>query len=107
MDANDLYGWLISQNLLTGEFRWVENPDEFHIRNLAQESGKDYLLEVYVSYTDISQNLYNDLSFVCEMMKIHGVQKLVPNLYDKKKYVIHIAAFNQAIKHWLVLQKIH
>ena len=32
---------------------------------------------------------------------------MVPNLYDKVKYVIHIRALDQALKHGLVLEKIH
>ena len=33
--------------------------------------------------------------------------KLVPNLNNKKKYVIHIRALDQALKHGLVLEKFH
>ena len=44
---------------------------------------------------------------MCEKMKINGVEKLVPNLYDKKNYVIHIGALDQALKHRLILKKIH
>ena len=51
--------------------------------------------------------LHNDLPFMCEKRKISRVQKLVPNLYDKKKYVIHIVAFHQALKHGLLLDKVH
>ena len=40
-------------------------------------------------------------------MKINGVEKLVPNLYYKRKYVVHIKALKQAIDHGLVLEKIH
>ena len=36
-----------------------------------------------------------------------GVEKLVPNLYYKKRYVIHIRALDQALKHGLVLERIH
>ena len=32
---------------------------------------------------------------------------MVPNLYNKTKYVIHIRALDQALKHGLVLEKIH
>ena len=38
---------------------------------------------------------------------IGGVEKLVPNLRDKKNYVIHIRALDQALKHGLVLERIH
>ena len=44
---------------------------------------------------------------MCEKMKINKVEKLVPNLYDKKKYVIHIRALDQAVKHGLILEKVH
>ena len=44
---------------------------------------------------------------MCEKMKIGNVEKLVPNLPDKKKYDIHIRALNQALKHGSVLHRIH
>ena len=39
-------------------------------------------------------------------MKINGVDKLVPNLYHKRKYVVHTKALKQAINHGLVLERI-
>ena len=109
VDANNLHGWVMSPNLLTGLFKWVENPEELkgNISKLAKEAGKGYILDVDVSYPDILHDLHNNLTFMCEKRKINGVQKLVPNLYDKKKYIIHIAALNQALKHGLVLDKNH
>ena len=44
---------------------------------------------------------------MCERKKISGVKKLVLNPYDKKKYVIYIAALDQVLKHKLVLDKVH
>ena len=44
---------------------------------------------------------------MCERMKINGVEKLVPNLYDKKGYVIHIRVLDQALAHGLILDQIH
>ena len=44
---------------------------------------------------------------MCERMEINGVKKLVPNLRDKKNYVIHIQALNQALQHGLTLDRIH
>ena len=32
---------------------------------------------------------------------------MIPNLYDKKKCIIHIRALKQAIDHGLILEKIH
>ena len=40
-------------------------------------------------------------------MEINGVEKLVPNLRDKKSYVIHIQTLNQVLQHRLRLGRIH
>ena len=65
-----------------------------------------YLLEVDVAYPKELLDYYNDLPFKCAKIKLNGVEKLVPNLYHKKKYIIHIA-LAQAIDHGLVLERIH
>ena len=105
-DANNLYGWAISQPLPTGGFKWVDvNPNE--ISELATRTDKGYLLEVDVSYPKELHNPHNDLPFMCERMEINGVEKLVPNLRDKKNYIIHIQALKQALQHGLRLDRIH
>ena len=65
------------------------------------------MLEVGVRYPNELHDLHNDLPFMCSKMEINVVEMLVPHLYDKKKYVIHISALKQAIDHGLVLEKIH
>ena len=74
---------------------------------LVKRDSKGYLLEVDVKYPKELHDLHDDLQFMCEKMKINKVEKLVLNLYDKKKYVIHIRALDQALKHRLVLEKVH
>ena len=44
---------------------------------------------------------------MCERMKIGGIEKLVPNLHNKRNYVIHIRALDQALTHSLILECIH
>ena len=106
LDANNLYGWAMSQPLPTGGFKWVDvNPNE--ISELATRTDKDYILEVDVSYPKDLHDSHNDLPFTCERMEINGVEKLVPNLRDKKNYVIHIQALNQVLQHGLRLDRIH
>ena len=74
---------------------------------LAKCGSKGYLLEVDVKYPKELHDLHNDLPFMCEKIKINKVEKLVPNLYDKKKYITHIRALDQALKHGLILEKVH
>ena len=45
--------------------------------------------------------------FLAQRMKIERVEKLVPNLKNKKGYVVHIKALDQALKHGLRLKKGH
>ena len=69
--------------------------------------SKGHLLEVDVKYPKELHDLHNDLTFMCKRMEINKVEKLVPNLHDKKNYVIHMRALNRALKHGLILEKAH
>ena len=110
LDANNLYGWAVSQPLPTGGFHWVELRKDWSpktiIEELAAKKDSGYLLEADVAYPKELHDCHNDLPFMCAKMKINGVEKLVPNLYYKK-YVIHIKALKQAMDHGLVLERIH
>ena len=50
---------------------------------------------------------HNVLQLLTERMKIGRVKKLVPNLKDKKGYVVHIKTLDQVLKHSLKLKKVH
>ena len=47
------------------------------------------------------------MPFLPKRMKIDKTQKLVCNLRDKKKYVVHISILKQALNHALKLKKVH
>ena len=79
LDANNVYGWAMSQPLPTGGFRWV-NVNHNKISELATRTDKGYILEVDVNYPKELHNPHNDLPFMYERMEANGVKKLVPNL---------------------------
>ena len=96
LDVNNLYGWAMSQPLPAGGFKLTDvNPNE--ISKLETRTDKGYVLEVDVSYPKELHSPHNDLPFMCERMEINGVEKLVPDLRDKKNYVIHIQALNEVL----------
>ena len=110
LDANNLYGWTKSQKLPKNNFKWVEDTsriNEEFIKNYNENSKKGYILEVDVKYPNKLQDLHSDLPFVPKRMKIDKCKKLVCNLHDKKKYVVHIKSLKQALNHGLKLKKIH
>ena len=64
-------------------------------------------MEVDVEYPKELHENHNELPFLAERMKIGREEKLVPNLKDKKGYVVHIKALDQALKRGLKLKKLH
>ena len=53
LDANNLYGWAMSQKLSMNNFKWVEDKsriNEEFIKNYNENSSKGYILEVDVKY---------------------------------------------------------
>ena len=95
LDANNLYGWAMSKKLPVNGFKWLDNDK------------KGYILEVDVKYPKKLHDLHSDLPFLPERMEINKCKKLVCNLYDKKKYVVHINSLKQALNFGLKLKKIH
>ena len=90
-DANNLYGWAMSQPLPVDGFKWIKNAskiDEDFIKNYDEDSDKLCIFEVDVEYPQNLHDLHRDLSFLPERMKINKCSKLVCNLYDKKMLFI-------------------
>ena len=97
-DVNNLYGWAMSQKLPVNNFEWREDTSQFNedfIKNYNEEIDEGYFLEVDIQYPEKIHELYDDLPFLRERMKIEKVEKLVTNLLnlinhepdiDKKKF---------------------
>ena len=93
LDANNLHGWAMSQKLPVNGFKWVKDTsktDEKFIKNYNEDNDKGYILEVDVKYPKELHDLHSDLPFLHKIMKIDKCKKLVCNLRNKKKYVVHI-----------------
>ena len=110
VDANNLYGWAMIKNLPTNGFKWKKGEDftPEKIDKLVKKDQTGYLLEVNVKYAKELHENHNELVFLAESMKIEREEKLVPNLsikknkyQDKRGYVVHIKALDQALKHSL------
>ena len=109
LDANNLYGWAMSKKLPVNVFKWLgsDKINEDFIKNYDENNDKGYILEVDVKYPKRLQELHSDLPFLSERMKVNKRNKLVCNLFNKKKYVAQINSLKQALNHGLKLKKIH
>ena len=108
-DKNNLYGWTMSEYLPYGEFNWLKNVDKFDVNSINEKRDTGYFLEVDLEYPDELHELHNDhplapetlavtndmLSKYCKEIadkydvKLGDVKKLIPNLRNKTKYVLH------------------
>ena len=60
-----------------------------------------------VKYPQKLHDLHSDLPFLGKRMKFDKCKKLVCNLRNKKKYVVHIRSLKQPLNHGLELKKVH
>ena len=78
LDANNLYGWAMSKPLPTHGFEWMSESD------LEQWKSMPCILEVDLDYPESLHDEHNDYPLAPERMTIDKVEKLVPNLNNKK-----------------------
>ena len=72
LDANNLYGWPMVQNLPTHRFLWKKAEDftPEKIDEVVKKDKRGYLLEVDVEYPKELHENHNELLFLAETMKI-------------------------------------
>ena len=104
LDANNLYGWAMSQKLPVNGFKWIEDTSEINeefTKNYDENSDKGYILEVNVKYPKKVHNLNSDLPFLPKRMKIDKCKKLVCNLSNKRNMLY----IETSIESWIKIKK--
>ena len=100
-DANNLHGWAMSKPLPTHGFKWMESCELENWRNYS------CVLEVDLEYPENLHDLHSDYPLAPEQMKINKVKRLIPNLWDKERYLLHYENLKQYLSLGLTLTKIH
>lgn len=112
LDCVNLYGHAMMQMLPMGNFRFLNDTEisNFDV-NVSHCNDIGFILEVDLHYPPEIHNAHSDLPFAAEKLKVPiplgKATKLIANLYDKYKYVIHYVHLQECLKHGLVLLKIH
>ena len=52
LDMNNLYGWVMTNCLPYGGFKWLKNVDGFDVNPISEKSPIGYILEVDLEYPD-------------------------------------------------------
>ena len=108
--VNNLYRIAMMQKLSTFNFKWVENISQFNevfIKTYDAKSEVGCTLKIDVKYLEKIYEPHGDLPFLPERTEIEKVEKLVTNLQDKNKYVVHIESLKQVLNRGLILKKAH
>lgn len=132
LDANNLYGLAMVQKLPFGEFQWYDFDDTIPYNQLIDSLDADgddgYYVECDLHYPQHLHDIHNSYPLAPEKKVIYKselspyqlnqlethnekhnekIEKLVPNFYDKEKYVCHIRNLKYYIEKGLVVTKIH
>ena len=129
LDANNLYGWAMSQYLPTGNFKWMTDKEisKIDLRKYKAYGKKGLILEVDLEYPQELHNIHNDYPVAPEKVKVSNdmlsayckkisekynisiglVSERIPTLRDKKEYVLHYHNLQLYLDLGLKIKKVH
>ena len=129
LDANNLYGWAMSQYLPTGNFKWMTDKEisKINLGKYKADGKKGLILEVDLEYPQELHDIHNDYPVAPEKVKVSNnmlstyckkiaekynisigpVSKLIPTLRDKKEYVLHYHNLQLYLDLGLKIKKVH
>ena len=129
LDANNLYGWAMSQYLPTSNFRWMTDNkiSKIDLAKYKENGKKGLILEVDLEYLRELNSLHNDYHVAREKLNVSNnmllgyckkiaekynisiglVRQLIPTLKDKKEYVLHYRNLQVYMALGLKIKKVH
>ena len=124
-DANNLYGWAMSQFLPNGNYKWNNDITLQEILRCGKKSYTGYIIECDLEYPKHLHNKHNDYPLAVENTSFkdspymedlamknnvnikNKCDKLIPNLFNKTKYVLHYRNLQLYVNLGLKVKKIH
>ena len=131
LDQNNLYGYAMSQPLPISGFRFLSRDEIKHLQNrlmlIEDDAEIGYALEVDLEYCTSLHDAHSDFPLAPEKLtvtedmlseqqrkimqdlgcKVGKVKKLIPNLFDKKNYVLHYRNLKLYMRLGMKLKYIH
>ena len=129
LDANNLYGWAMSQYLPTGNFKWMTDKEisKINLGKYELDSKEGLIPEVDLEYPKELHDLHNEYPIAAEKVKVSNdmlsayckkitkkynistglVRKLIPTLRDKNEHVLHYRNLQLYLDLGLKIKKIH
>ena len=99
-DANGLYAWAMIHPLPVGKFEWMSESE------LKDWQNYSCILEVDVDIPEELHEKFNVFPPSPERKTMGGVEKLIPNLWNKRDMICHWKILKQAVALGCVLKKV-
>ena len=130
LDANNLYGWAMSQPQPKGDYKWLSQQEIAAIdwRTQTVDQPRGYMVECDLDYPAELHEEHNDYPLAAERMIVNyeclsqkqieinrcynmsrgnKTTKLIPNLLDKRHYICDYLNLKFYLEHGLKLVKVH
>ena len=115
LDANNLYGWAMSQQLPTHGFSWMKNITKEKVMEILEKANhsmsnlgrKGYIFEVDLEYPEHLWDKHNDYPLAPERLIVNGVEKLIGHFKPRKNYVIHYRTLRQCLEMGMRITAVH
>ena len=115
LDANNLYGWAMSQQLPTHGFKWMRNITEEKVMEILEKANhsmsnlgrKGYIFEVDLEYPPHLWETHNDYPLAPEKMIVNGVEKLICHFKPRKNYVVYYRNLRQYLEMGMRITAVH
>ncbi|XP_073230928.1 uncharacterized protein [Porites lutea] len=115
LDANNLYGWAMSQQLPTHGFKWMKDITEEKVVEILEKANhsmfnkgkKGYIFEVDLEYPPCLWETHNDYPLAPEKMIVNGVEKLISHFKPRENYVVHYRTLRQCLELGMRLTAVH
>ncbi|CAH3019785.1 unnamed protein product, partial [Porites evermanni] len=115
LDANNLYGWAMSQSLPTHGFKWMRNLTKETLmeilekvnHSMSNRGRKRYIFEVDLEYPSSLWEKHNDYPLAPEKMVVNGVKKLICHFKPRKNYLVHYRNLRQYLEMGMRITAVH
>ena len=115
LDANNLYGWAMSQSLPTHGFKWMRDLTKETVMDILEKANhsmsnlgrKGYIFEVDLEYPPDLWTAHNDYPLAPEKMIVNGVEKLICHFKPRKNYVVHYRNLRQYLEMGMRITAVH
>ena len=129
LDANNLYGWAMSEPLPYDDFQWLSahECEEIDWRQQLDDQEYGYFVECDFDYPRELHDAHNDYPLAPERLTVEdrllstaqlglrekytishsATAKLIPNFFEKTQQLVHYRNLRYYLEHGLLLTKVH